>query len=450
MLEPQETQETITLQTFFNTDFVNYSSYDNLRKIAQIDGLKNAQRKIIYTLLEKNIREPIKVSQLGAKICEFSDYLHGNLDNVIVTLAQDYAGTNNLPLVQKKGNFGTRFSPDASASRYIFACGSKVLFELFKKEDRDILIQQEFEGYRIEPQFYLPTLPILLINGSEGVSTGFAQKILPRNPKLIKEYLLKRLQGVNPRNKEKYFVPYFQGFTGTVEPGEGNQWLIKGSIERISKNKVQVNEVPVGYNLKSYIQVLDKLEDQKLIVSYRDLSDNDKFKFMVQFQSKDLEQLTDDEVLERLKLIKKVTENFTILDENNQVKVFNNSIEIMEYFIEFKLKYMTKRKEFLLKKYQDESALLKSKLFFIMSVINGKIVINKKTKNEIISQLKQFQEILKGDNYNYLLKMPLWSLTQEKIKELAQLYKDNEERIKGLNSSTESEMFLCDIEDLDV
>ena len=438
----------ISLQTFFNTDFVNYSSYDNLRKIAQIDGLKNAQRKIIYTLLEKNIKEPIKVSQLGAKICEFSDYLHGNLDNVIVTLGQDYAGTNNLPLIQKKGNFGTRFSPDASASRYIFACGSKNLFSLFKKEDSDILINQEFEGYKIEPQFYLPTLPILLINGSEGVSTGFAQKILPRNPKLIKEYIVKKLNNVNIRNKEKYFIPYFNGFNGTIENGEPNQWLIKGTIERIAKNKVQINEVPIGYDLKSYIAVLDKLEDNKTIISYKDLSDNDQFKFIVQFNSKELEKLTDDEILEKLKLIKKVTENYTILDENNKIKIFNSAIEIADYFIEFKLKYLNKRKINLLEKYNHERDLLKSKLFFVMSVINEKIVINKQRKDNIINQLKQFPEIIVYDDYNYLLKMPLWSLTYEKIKELTQLYKDNEAKIKQLKDKTENQLFIDDIEDL--
>ena len=438
----------ITLQTFFNTDFVNYSSYDNLRKIAQIDGLKNAQRKIIYTILEKNIKEPIKVSQLGAKICEFSDYLHGNLDGVIVTLAQDYAGTNNLPLIKKKGNFGTRFSPDASASRYIFACGSDILFSLFNKDDNDILINQEFEGYKIEPQFYLPTLPILLINGSEGVSTGFAQKILSRNPKLIKEYIVKKLNNVNIRNKEKYFVPYFNDFNGIIEKGEENQWLIKGTIERIAKNKVQINEVPIGYDLKSYIAVLDKLEDNKTIISYRDLSDNDQFKFIIQFNSKDLASLTDDEVLEKLKLIKKVTENYTILDENNKIKIFNSAIEIADYFIEFKLKYLNKRKINLLEKYNHERDLLKSKLFFVMSVINEKIIINKQRKDDIINQLKQFPEIIAYDDYNYLLKMPLWSLTYEKIKELTQLYKDNELKIKQLKDKTENQLFIDDIEDL--
>jgi DNA topoisomerase-2 len=127
---------------FFSTDFVNYASYSNLRMIASLmDGQKNASRKIIYTILQKNIKEKIKVSQLGSKVAEFAEYLHGNMDGVIVNLAQDFVGTNNTPLLHKKGNFGTRFAQEASASRYIFTYGSENLFNLFKKEDNNILIK---------------------------------------------------------------------------------------------------------------------------------------------------------------------------------------------------------------------------------------------------------------------------------------------------------------------
>ena len=180
----------MTITEFFNTDYVNYSSYDNLRKIASLlDGQKNAARKILYTILAKNIKEKIKVSQLGSKVAEFAEYLHGNMDNVIVNLAQDYTGTNNLPLLQKKGNFGTRFAQEASASRYIFTYGSDNLFKLFNKDDIEILTKQYFEGQEIEPMFYVPNLPILVINGSEDVSSGFAQKILPRSVNDVKRNL---------------------------------------------------------------------------------------------------------------------------------------------------------------------------------------------------------------------------------------------------------------------
>ena len=437
----------IKLSEFYNSDFVNYSSYDNLRKISQIDGLKNASRKIIYTLLEKNVKNFVKVSQLGAMICQFSDYLHGNLDNVVVTLGQNYAGTNNVPLIEKKGNFGTRFSNDASAARYIFAKGSDELFKLFKKEDTAILVNQYFEGYKIEPQFYVPTLPVLLLNGSEGISSGFAQKILPRDPKKIKKYILDKLSGKNPRGD---FTPAFNGFSGTVKQGETpNQWLIEGVVEKVAKNKVLIKEVPIGYDLKSYLKTLDSLEDDKKIISYKDLSDDDIFSFEVTFNSKDLESMSESEILERLKLIKKVSENYTILDENNKIKEFNNAKEICDYYINFKLSYVQKRKDYLISKSKEDLSIIKSKLIFIKGVIDNSILVSKKSKDQIVKQLKEIKDIvLVNDSYDYLLKMPIYSLTTEKIKELNELYKKTEISLKELSNSTIEDIWIKDLEEL--
>ena len=180
-----------TIDNFFNTRLVNYASYDNLRKIAScIDGLKNASRKVMYTVLEKNIKDNVKVLQLANKsaefadylhgdlsgVCitllanksaEFADYLHGDLSGVCITLGQDFSGTNNVPLLKKSGNFGTRSIHEASAPRYIFAKGSELFFKIYSKEDNDILDVQYFEGSKIEPRFYVPALPMLLINGLE-------------------------------------------------------------------------------------------------------------------------------------------------------------------------------------------------------------------------------------------------------------------------------------------
>ena len=340
------------ISTFFQNDYVDQASYDNLRKIASvIDGQKNASRKILYTILNKNIKEEIKVSQLGSKVAEFAEYLHGNMDGVIVGCAQNYPGTNNIPLLVREGNFGTRFSPDASASRYIFTHGSKEFFELFRKEDNDVLVKQSFEGQEIEPRFYVPNLPMLLINGSEGVSSGFAQKILPRNPKKIKKYISDYLKGSIVLNSSNSLEPYFEGFSGTVEPGENTaQWFIKGKVQKIGINKVQITEVPVGYSLKGYIKVLDDLEDKKIIQSYRDKSEDDNFLFDVSIASKTLSSWDDNTLLEKLKLKKTITENYTVVDENNKIQVFESVKDILNYYIRIKLSYIQKRKDFQIQK----------------------------------------------------------------------------------------------------
>lgn len=434
---------------FFNSDFVDYSSYDNLRKIASVvDGQKNSSRKVLFTVLEKNIKEKVKVSQLGSKVAEFSEYLHGNLDGVIVNLAQDFPGTNNIPLLQKKGNFGTRFSQEASASRYIYSYGSNDFFELFNKEDTPILVKQFFEGSEIEPMFYVPMLPIILINGSEGVSSGFAQKILPRNPEKIKRYILDTInQTLKPSSKNS-LEPFYKNFNGVIEQGATtNQWLIKGVVKRTGVNKVLITEVPVGYDLKGYIKVLDDLEDKKVIQSYNDKSEDDNFCFEVNIPSKDLKSWDDETLLNKLKLIKTVSENYTVLDENNKIVVYNSAKEIIDHYIRVKLEFLQKRKAFQLAKLEHEIRIDFSKYTFIKQVVSDELVISKRKKADIESDLDKTNNIIKkDDSYDYLLNMPIMSLTEERMEKLQNEIKEKKKTIDRLSSSTVYDIWSNEID----
>lgn len=435
------------LSNFFNSDFVDYASYDNLRKIGScIDGLKNASRKVIFTVLEKNIKEPIKVSQLANKVAEYAEYLHGSLDGVVVNLGQDFAGTNNVPLLQKKGNFGTRFAQEASAPRYIFTYGSKNLFTLFKKEDLKILKEQMFEGERIEPVFYVPTLPLILVNGSEGVSSGFAQKILPRNPKNIIKYLTNKIQG--KRNNKDLLKPFFNDFKGTVEQGETSfQWLIKGKIERTNKNQITISEIPVGYDLKTYIKVLKTLEDSKVILDWDDLSDKE-FKFIVKMNPKDLDKLSEDEILDKLKLVKKVTENLTCLNANNQIQEFQSAEEILDYYFKVKMEYLGKRKDYLVQELKTDLDILNAKITFIKAILDKSLVIEKQPKDKIVKNLEKIITVKVQDSYDYLLNMPLYSLTLEKIKALTETLKNSKLKLKETQEKTLENFWLEDLEEI--
>lgn len=441
-------ENTKKITEFFDKDFVNYASYDNLRKVASgIDGQKNAARKILYTVLEKNIKEKIKVSQLGSKVAEFAEYLHGNMDGVIVNLGQDFIGTNNLPLLQKKGNFGTRFSPEASASRYIYTYGSENLFNLFKKEDIAILTKQYFEGQEIEPIFYVPNLPILAINGSEGVSSGFAQKILPRSVDEIKKYIKAKLNG----KKTPELIPSYTGFKGKIEQGETqNQWLIKGTIQRTSGGKFQITEVPIGYDLKSYLNILDDLEDNKFIKNYKDMSEDDKFLFEITMSPSDLAKFSDEDLLVKFKLIKKVSENYTVMNEYNKIEVFENIYQIIDRYIEVKLEYTQKRKDFQLQKFEDDIKIDYSKYLYIKNIIDEKIklTLNKKArkKSEIEEDISKIENIIKkDDSFDYLLNMNISSLTEERMIKLQEDIKNKKIEMDNLNNKTPKEIWEAEI-----
>lgn len=439
------TKNTIKTEDFFNTDYVDYSSYDNMRKIASVvDGQKNSSRKILHTILEKNIRSKVKVSQLASKVSEFTEYLHGDISGVIVTLGKDYTGSNNLPLLQKSGNFGTRFQNDASASRYIHAYGNDTFFELFKKEDSEVLIQQYFEGNRIEPQFFVPTLPILLINGSEGLSSGYSQKILPRDPEKIKRYINSKLSGKNSYYK---FEPFYKGFKGVIEQGENSaQWLIKGIAKKTGINKVEITEVPIGYDLRGYIKVLDTLEEKKVIQSYTDKSNDDEFRFIVNIASKELKNWTDEDILEKLKLIKKVTECYTSFDENNKIVEYGSAKDLMDKFIDVKMAYMGKRKQNELVKIESSLTKNRSKYRFIEMIVKNELQVFKRKKNDIVGDLEKCADITSIDgSYDYLLNMNIASLTEEKMVQLSSIIDELVTKSVKLESTSIEDLWLSEI-----
>jgi DNA topoisomerase-2 len=431
---------------FFNTEYCNWASYDNLRKIASlVDGQKNAARKVLSYILKHNQKKEIKVSQLNSKVSEEYEYLHGDMSGVIVNLAQNYIGTNNINLLTPEGNFGTVLVPEASAPRYIYTYGSNDLFNLFNKDDDAILDIQIFEGKKIESKFLLPTLPLLLINGANGISSGFAQKILPRNPKDIIKYLKYYLKNPNRPKKPFKNKPFFNGFNGVIENGDNTkQWYIYGTFER-QNNKVIITELPIGYTLKSYLKILDRLEDDKKIISYSDFSEN-SFLFEVKFNRKFLNTLTDESLIDLLKLKKTITENYTVMTEYNTIETFDNISDILWRFIEVKRIYLEKRKIYMLKQITKDIKLDVSRYVFIDSVIKGKIIVQNREEIDVIEDIDKTDKIIKkDDSYEYLLNMPVRSMTSTKLKALYDKIKKNKEELDILKDTTIEELWLKEI-----
>jgi len=437
---------TKTLNVFFEKDYTSYASYDNARKIGNIiDGLKLSSRKVIYTILTNNIKDEIKVSQLASKVAELTEYLHGekSLEGVIVGLAQDYSGSNNLPLLYPEGNFGKRFIPTASASRYIYTHMQNYLRDIFLKEDDDILENHKFEGRNIEFKYYVPTIPLLLINGSEGISNGFAQKILPRNI----EDVIFNIKAILNENETKIMLPYYKNFEGEIKQVDKNKFEILGKFEWISNNKLLITEIPVGISLKNYQETLDNLEDKKIIRSYKDLSSKgDKFRFEIIVNS-NWKELSDYKILDKLKLIKKVTENLTVTNELNKIEVFDNINDILKYYIDFKLNYIDKRKEYQLIKIEKEIKDLQRIIDFINLIVSNKIDIRKE-ENEIVKILEEYNLEKVDNSYDYLFRIPIRRLNKNERDKLNNKIKNLFNEYDLLNNTSSKDIWIKDIETL--
>jgi DNA topoisomerase II len=443
-------KKTIPIDTFFDCDYRDFSQYDNYRKIPSVvDGLKPSARKVMYTVIKTNVSSNLKVSQLGSRTAELTNYLHGeeSLNGVIVGLCRDFTGANNITLLQRDGNFGTRLSPDASAARYIKTCKEPYLDSILHPMDTPILKQQIFEGDEIEPAFFVPILPLSILNNNEGLSIGFASKILPRNVDDVIQYIISKLDGKNPRRK---LNPYFKGFNGTVVEVEKNKFEIIGRWQKTKRgSKILIDEVPVRYTRKQYEKELIKLEDDNIIKDFKDMSDDESFLFEVTVSREFLAQ-SDEKITDVLGLRDKFTENLTFEDENTKIVKYDDVRQVIDKFMDIRLHYYDKRKLYMIEQLSNKIKTNLSKYTFCKGVVEEKIIINKKAKLEIEKQLDAFKDIErdKEGSFDYILRMPIYSLSKEKFMELLATIKEMAKELQFLKNRPVQDMWVEDIKNL--
>ena len=436
---------------FYNVNYKQQAQNKNFQSISSvISGVKPTANKALFTVLDDNITAFQKVEVLSNATALKTEYLGGssNIDGVVINIASSYVSSNNLALLDTKGDFGARLNNEAAASRYIYVRKSKNFDMLFNKDDINILPRYNLEGKDIEYQFLTFNLPMILINSQEGMGSGHAQKILGRNPAEIKDLLIAKLKG----NKVNFNLkPHFKGFQGTVEQGEHHkQWIIKGVVENIGTHKSRIIEVPITESYKSMIKKLDKLVETKIIISYEDLCDpkNDKFLFNIKHDAK-FGSFSTEEKLDKLKLIKTISENYTCIDAGNKVKIFENTNDIFNYYYDVRLEFIQKRKDFMLDKLKQDIAIAKSRQLYILKCVNDEIILKNKSKQNIIEQISNFPDIiLVQDSYNYLINMPMHSVSKDTVEELIQKVKELEAKYNELFNTSCEQLWINDIKDL--
>ena len=398
-----------SLTDYYEKDVPAYASYDNLRKICGIDGLKLSQRKIIYAAFKRCYNDWLKTDTMCAQTQIDTNYIHGaaNLEGVIDGLAASYVGSNNYALLTgNTGGFGCRIANRPSAGRYTRVKLSELSKKLFLDIDNKILEQQFFEGQYIEPKFLMPILPVMFLNGTNGMSTGFSNELQPRNPHNIIEYIKKKINGVEkPRTQ---LLPWFKGHLGKVEWNEELQRNESfGVIVRNNMTSYTITEIPIGTNYEKYKDFLDKLEDNGIIQDFSDKCDpkTDKILFEIRTTREFTRKHEDERKLyDAFHLIKSLPETLCCIDENNRVEEFNSIQEILDKFIDLRLKYYQKRKDYLIEEIKNSLIKLASKYYFVKGIVDGTIIVNKKKKDEVVSQLEKIDKIKQIDgSYDYLL-----------------------------------------------
>ena len=438
-----------TITEFLNKEYKEYSLYTIEQRAipSLVDSFKPSQRKIIFAsdqIWKTGSEKPMKVFQLAGSVASKSFYHHGNasLESAIIVMCQDFK--NNLTLFDGVGQFGDLRSPEAGAPRYI-GCKLNKNFRLVYK-DFELLEHKEEEGNEIEAKYYLPIIPMVLVNGSSGIAVGFSSNILNRNPKEVLKSTLKYLK----EGKVIPLTPYLKQFNGDwiKDPENPKRWIIRGKFEIMNTNTIRITELPPSMTLEKYENVLDDLVEKKLIVSYDD-NCKEKIDYLVKFTREGLAKLDNEKLFKLLKLEESSVENFNTIDENGKLKIFESAEDIVSYFVDFRMGYYHKRKEYLINKLESELKVLLNKGKFIKAILDGKLEVKNVSKDILITKMTELGLDKIEDSYDYLLRMPIWSLTKELFDKLKEDFKNKKEEIEKIKNTDPKDMYLNDLTELD-
>ena len=471
----EQSQKKVLYHEFIDKELIHFSDYDCKRSIPCLcDGLKPSLRKILYSCFKRNLKKEIKVAQLAGYVSENSAYHHGeqSLYDSIIGLAHDYVGSNNIELLEPKGQFGGRLAggKDAASPRYIFTNLSELTFHIFNPLDNPLLEYNEDDGKKIEPEWYIPILPLILINGSEGIGTGFSTKVPPHDPELIVKNLFNMMDD-KPLEK---MIPWFRGFKGSVDFKGINdygseQYINKGTYKLIDDTTVLINELPIGKWTDDYKIFLESLLYDKSVESkgnkqcLLDFSNNSTeriINFTLKFKRDDLNDLRKNNEIESVfKLTDSKYTNYSNMHLYNNKGIickYDCIEDIMKEFYLLRLVFYTKRKDHMLKSMQKELDVYQSKVRFIEEFISGEINILQKEDEEIEALLieRNYPKFGSGDineeendsfSYDYLLNMKIKSLTKKKVDELKKLYEAKLALYNDLLTKSEKDLWKADL-----
>jgi DNA topoisomerase-2 len=477
----------IPYEEFIDRGLIHFSIYDNERSIPNLmDGLKISLRKILFAAFKKGgLKTEIKVAQFSGYVSEHAAYHHGeaSLNAAIVGMAQNFVGSNNINLFEPNGQFGTRCAggSDSASERYIFTQLNKLTRLIYRQEDDAVLSYIDDDGQMVEPVYYAPAIPMILVNGSKGIGTGFSTDIMPHNPVQIIAYIRAMLTDAD----RPVIEPYFKGFKGTIKniggPAPAAKYLIKGTYE-IADRKVRITELPIGTWTDDYKEFLEKLMESPpaekdkggtaaaagatapVLKEYTDMSTDAVVDITVTFHPayphtpKDLQAVIIDADAGTNKLEKLLglfttqsTTNMNLFDPREKLRKYANIYDIIEDYYTERLALYSKRKTAMLAQLGNELRVLTNRARYIQEVLDDKLELRRQTKEAIHAKMTTHgYEHIEGDTeYKYLLKMPMDSVTDENVRHLLSERDSKRTQHQQLTDTSIQALWTKDLDELE-
>lgn len=406
-----------------------------------IDGLKPVQRFYLYSSLVNSRRDFKKVSAVSGVVSDYG-YNHGEVSAAGAGQLMAATWSNNVCLVEGRGSFGTRQVQSAGAARYVYTKVSPN----FDRYVKDIELSPEHDDpEHAPPAFYLPVLPLVLLNGAKGIATGFATNILPRSESDVVQFIRSLLMGKQVRKELAVAFPDFRGTT-TYDKAT-DRFVCEGVWRKSGKTTLLIEEIPYGFDREGYVKILDDLEDQGFIVSYDDKTSSNGFRFDVKLKQQTSAKWTPKEIVKRFKLAKNHAENLTVIGPNGDLREYNDARDLVRDFVDYRLGMLQKRIDLRIEEHNELLRWLKVKIQFIEAVLNDNIVFKNKTRKQIETQIEGITDALQRD-LTRLLSLNFTSLTKEQVAALRNEIKEADVSLRYWNKTTPNDQFVEDLDGL--
>ncbi|CUM64521.1 uncharacterized protein PRCAT00002126001 [Priceomyces carsonii] len=492
----------IPISDFINKELILFSMADNVRSIPSVlDGFKPGQRKVLFGCFKRNLKSEIKVSQLVGYISEHTGYHHGeaSLIQTVIGLAQDFIGSNNINVLKPIGAFGTRAAggKDFSAARYIFTDINDITRKIFNHLDEPLYTYLQEDEQTVEPEWYLPVLPMVLVNGAEGIGTGWSTNIPSYNPEEIVNNLKRLMNGEELMD----MMPWYKGWEGDIEQSSKDKFKVSGKIQQLDDNTLEITEIPIKTwinNMKEYL--LTALGTDKTPAWIKDMEEQHgiNISFIIKLSKEEMEKSYKIGLLERFKLISSISlSNMVAFDPHGKIKRYDSPLEIIKDFYYVRLEYYQKRKDYMTQDLQNQLTKLSEQARFIKLIIDKQLSVSNKKRAQLVKDLEKFnftkfnkqgqpvegnpdlslfvdpEEILEEaeeeedvtraavavsntsdhipetsySQYDYLLGMSIWSLTRERYEKLLKQRDDKQEELTDLLKLTAKDLWNADLDE---
>jgi DNA topoisomerase-2 len=436
----------LSYEDFVNKDLIHFSNYNLERSIPNVmDGLKTSQRKILFSAFKRNLKSEIRVAQFAGYVSEHSGYHHGeaSLNDAIVGMAQDYVGSNNMPWFVPQGQFGTRLQggKDSASPRYIHTYLQPYIQKLVPASDLPCLNYRDDDGVPVEPDWYSPILPMILVNGSRGIGTGYSTFIPQFNPSELKEAIVEWMR--TGKGLDREFVPYYSKFKGTISKLSKNEYEVKG-LYKIEGDTITITELPVETWTSDFKEKLDKMLVEGSIKDYSDTSTDTDVFMKIKIGT------GGSSIIEKMLTDKIRLTNMHCFNSKCVIQKYESVEEILQEFVSVRMRMYRERLAYMLKTLKDKLPYHENVVRFIRQQCEEKPrpELRKKSSEECDSLLDADKFARIDGEFNYLLNLPIAALT---LKHALKHEKDLDElkaQIKDLEGKTAPQLWREDLEKL--